>query len=186
MKLIVGLGNPGEKYAGTRHNIGFDVVLELLRRTGERPKEKFSGFFAKANLAGETVGFLMPTTFMNRSGNSVGPAMKYFGITPQEVVVIHDELDLPLGRLKLKVGGGHGGHNGLRSVTGHIGAEYSRLRCGIGRPAKGEVTPFVLGRFASDEREWAANMVDEAADAIERAVREGVSAAMNVVNESKG
>ena len=112
--------------------------------------------------------------------------MKYFDITPADVVVIHDELDPPLGRTGLKVGGGHGGHNGLRSVTGHIGADYSRLRCGIGRPAKGDVTPFVLGRFASEERDWAAGMVDEAANAVERAVREGVRAAMNVVNESRG
>ena len=185
MKLIVGLGNPGMKYVGTRHNIGFDVAQVLLNKMGETPRDKFKGAFVKGRLGGEVVGILMPMTYMNRSGDSVRLALDYFDVAPDEVMVIHDELDLPLGRVKIKRGGGHGGHNGLRSISGHIGSDYIRVRCGIGRPPKGDVTGYVLGRFGSQEREWAESLALDGADAIEAIVRDGVMAAMNVVNTSQ-
>ena len=185
MKLVVGLGNPGSKYIGTRHNAGFDVVQVILERIGETPREKFKGAFVKGRLGGEVVGVLMPMTYMNRSGDAVRLALDYFDVAPEDVIVIHDELDLPLGRVKVKRGGGHGGHNGLRSISGQIGADYIRVRCGIGRPPKGDVTGYVLGRFGSQERDWAESLATDGANAVEAIVRDGVMAAMNVVNTSQ-
>ena len=182
MKLVVGLGNPGPKYVGTRHNIGFDVLEELLRRTGQTPRSKFQGAFAKGLLGHETVGLLLPQTYMNRSGDAVRPALDFFGVDPTDVIVVHDELDLPLGRIKVKRGGGHGGHNGLRSIVAHIGADFIRVRCGIGRPPGGNVTNYVLGRFAGEDREWASQMTDLGSEVVEEIVRSGVVAAMNKYN----
>jgi PTH1 family peptidyl-tRNA hydrolase len=186
MKLIAGLGNPGPRYAGSRHNIGFDVVAELLRRTGGTFREKFHGEFVRVNLGNEPVALLLPMTFMNRSGESVRPAMDFFGVAPEDVVVIHDDLDLPLEKLRVKSGGGHGGHNGLRSIAQHIGSDFSRVRCGIGRPEKGDTTAWVLGRFAPDEDPGAGRMVDLAADAVECWVREGSVVTMNRFNGQEG
>jgi peptidyl-tRNA hydrolase, PTH1 family len=185
MKLVVGLGNPGMKYVGTRHNAGFQVLFSLLERLGEVPKEKFKGTFAKCRVGGEVVGLLMPQTYMNRSGESVRLALDFFDVSPEDVIVVHDELDLPLGRVKVKRAGGHGGHNGLRSITSHIGADYIRVRCGIGRPPNGNVTGFVLGRFSSEEREWSDSLGSDGADAVEAIVRNGVQAAMNVINSAQ-
>jgi PTH1 family peptidyl-tRNA hydrolase len=182
MKLVVGLGNPGSKYEGTRHNAGFDVLRELLRRVGQTTRNKFQGEFAKGVLANQSVGLLLPQTYMNRSGDAVRPAVDFFGVDPTDVIVVHDELDLALGRIKVKQGGGHGGHNGLRSIASHIGSDFVRVRCGIGRPPGGNVTNYVLGRFSGEDREWASQMTDLGSDAVEEIVRSGIVAAMNKYN----
>lgn len=180
MKLIVGLGNPGPKYTRTRHNVGFRVTDELLRRSGATPKDKFRGEFALVGVGTEQFGVLKPQTFMNVSGESVRLAVEFYGILPADILVVHDELDLPLGRIRLKVGGGHAGHNGLRSIIQHCGPEFVRIRCGIGgKLVSGPTTNFVLGNFGQDEEILAAKMIDVAADMIEHVLQHGPLATMN-------
>lgn len=153
MLLIVGLGNPGTKYAGNRHNIGFMALDRIASDHGFSPwRSRFQGETAEGRLGHERVVLLKPTTFMNLSGQSVGEAMRYLKLTPAEVVVLHDELDLPPGKIRMKTGGGHAGHNGLRSIHQHIGEAYRRLRIGIGHPGhKDKVAPYVLSDFAKTE-----------------------------------
>jgi peptidyl-tRNA hydrolase, PTH1 family len=164
--LIAGLGNPEPRYAGHRHNIGFMVVDELARRTGASFREKFKGRLTKAMVGQRDAWLLEPMTFMNRSGISLGAAGAFYGIGPDETVVVHDELDLPFGAIRVKVGGGHGGHNGLRSIFSHFGRDFVRVRCGIGRPPHGDVSNFVLSNFNSDEQPWLRDVIDAAADAV--------------------
>lgn len=164
--LVVGLGNPGPKYSAHRHNIGFMVLDEVARRAGASFREKFKGHFTKAMLGRHDAWLLEPMTFMNRSGVSVGAAGAFFGVPPEQTIVVHDELDLPFGTLRVKVGGGHGGHNGLRSIFEHYGREFVRIRCGIGRPKHGDVSNFVLSNFDNAEQPWLQDVVDAAADAI--------------------
>ncbi|MBK4215683.1 aminoacyl-tRNA hydrolase [Paracoccus caeni] len=156
MKLIVGLGNPGAKYAGNRHNIGFMAVDRIASEHGFGPwKARFQGEIAEGRLGSERVALLKPTTFMNLSGQSVGEAMRYLKLTPEDVIVLHDELDLAPGKCRVKRGGGHAGHNGLRSIHQHIGAEYERVRLGIGHPGhKDRVAPYVLSDFAKADQDW--------------------------------
>lgn len=183
--LVVGLGNPGPKYAGHRHNVGFLVVDELARRGAASFRQKFHGQFARARLAGglEDSLLLEPMTYMNRSGISVGAAASFFKVAPAETLVIHDDLDLPFGDVRLKSGGGHGGHNGLRSLFEHFGSDFHRIRCGIGRPIRGgDVSGYVLSDFDSAQRAELPDIVDAAADAIERVLREGTRKAMNTIN----
>lgn len=159
MKLLVGLGNPGREYENTRHNVGFMVVDEV-RAGGGLPawKAGFKGLVSKGKLDGGEVVLLKPQTFMNLSGASVQAAAAFYKVAPQDVLVVHDELDIPLAQVKFKVGGGDAGHNGLRSITAALGAGYARLRFGIGRPVhKAQVTDYVLHRFDADE----ALVVDE-------------------------
>lgn len=153
MKLIVGLGNPGAKYAGNRHNIGFMALDRIAADHAIAPwRGRFQGLLAEGRLGNDRVALLKPQTFMNLSGQSVGEAMRYFDLTPADVIVLHDELDLAPGKLRLKSGGGHAGHNGLRSIHQHIGAEYQRVRLGIGHPGdKDRVTGHVLSDFAKSE-----------------------------------
>ena len=155
MKLIVGLGNPGTKYQGNRHNIGFMAVDRIAADHGLGPwKARFQGLVAEGRLDQTRVTLLKPQTFMNLSGQSVGEAMRYLKLTPADVIVLHDELDLAPGKARLKQGGGHAGHNGLRSIHQHIGAEYGRVRLGIGHPGhKDRVSPYVLSDFAKAEQE---------------------------------
>ncbi|MBD3678508.1 MAG: aminoacyl-tRNA hydrolase [Rhodobacteraceae bacterium] len=156
MKLFVGLGNPGAKYAKNRHNIGFMAVdrIELDHDFGPW-RSKFNGQVSEGRLGREKVILLKPETFMNRSGQSVGEAMRFFKLTPTDVTVFHDELDLAPGKLRVKTGGGHAGHNGLRSIHDHIGAEYHRVRIGIGHPGhKDKVAPYVLNDFAKADEDW--------------------------------
>ena len=164
--LVAGLGNPGPRYAAHRHNIGFMVVDELARRAGASFREKFKGHFTKAMVGHHNAWLLEPMTFMNRSGVSLGAAGAFYGVPPAETVVIHDDLDLPFGAVRVKVGGGHGGHNGLRSAFAHFGRDFVRVRCGIGRPKHGDVTNFVLSDFATDEQPWLRDIIDAAADAV--------------------
>jgi PTH1 family peptidyl-tRNA hydrolase len=156
MWLVAGLGNPGREYAQTRHNIGF-LALDALydRYKGSAWSKKFRGEWAELQaFAPERVLLLKPLTYMNRSGESVGEMARFYKIPPMRILVLHDELDLPCGKLRVKRGGGHGGHNGLKSIDAAIGADYGRIRIGIGRPpARMEVTPYVLGAFGTEE--WA-------------------------------
>lgn len=162
MKLFVGLGNPGPKYAGNRHNIGFMAVERIADRYRFPAwRRKFDALCCEGEIDGERVLLLKPETFMNDSGRSVGEAARFLKIDIADIVLFHDELDLDAGRLKVKVGGGNAGHNGLRSTSAHIGNEYTRVRVGIGHPgSKDAVTHYVLGDFAKSEAEWVASMLD--------------------------
>ena len=185
MKLIVGLGNPGIQYAETRHNIGVMVVTHLAERAGIALKRKgYQGFYGVGRVSGEEVTILLPQTYMNRSGASVAPACQSLGVTPGDLIVVHDEIDLAFGCLRVKAGGGHGGHNGLRSIGGTLGeAGYARLRMGVGRPpAGGDVSGHVLSRFNATERVSLQKYVEVASDALELLLREGAQEAMNSYN----
>lgn len=154
MKLIVGLGNPGAKYAANRHNVGFMAVERIASDHGFTPwRSRFQGEVCEGRLGEERVALLKPGTFMNLSGQSVGEATRYLKLAPQDVIVLHDELDLAPGKVRLKTGGGHAGHNGLRSLHQHIGEGYRRLRIGIGHPGdKDRVAGYVLSDFAKAEQ----------------------------------
>lgn len=156
MKLIVGLGNPGAKYANNRHNIGFLAVDQIAADHGLGPwKSRFQGQVSEGRLGDTRVTLLKPQTFMNLSGQAVGEAMRYLKLTPADVTVLHDELDLTPGKCRVKRGGGHAGHNGLRSIHQHIGAEYDRVRLGIGHPGhKDRVAGYVLSDFAKADQDW--------------------------------
>lgn len=182
--LIVGLGNPGPQYSQSRHNIGFMVTdrLASLERI-DLGKSKFNSHYGTGNCAGESVALLQPQTFMNLSGRAVFPAAQFFQIPPEKVIVIHDDLDLPFRTLKIKFGGGHGGHNGLRSIISEgLGADFIRVRVGIGRPPAGDPADYVLGHFTQEEREWLPGLIDEAAEAVEKILSLGLQKAMNQVN----
>lgn len=168
MKLIVGLGNPGPKYERTRHNIGFMAADAIARRHGFRPpREKFNGEIAEGEIDGERVCVLKPLTFMNESGVSVAAAARFFKIEPSDVMVIHDELDLPAAKVRVKRGGGAAGHNGLRSIDAHLGNDYWRIRLGIGHPGRKDlVLSFVLQNFLPDETIWLDKLVPSVAEAI--------------------
>lgn len=161
MRLFVGLGNPGVKYARHRHNIGFMAVERIAEDHGFAPfRGKFQGAVAEGRLDGEKVAILKPETFMNKSGQSVGEAMRFHKIEPADIVVFHDEIDLAPGKLKTKAGGGHAGHNGLRSIHQHIGPDYARVRLGVGHPGhKDKVSGYVLHDFAKADEEWLDDML---------------------------
>lgn len=156
MRLFVGLGNPGQKYANTRHNVGFMAVERIAADHGFPPwRSKFQGVMSEGRLGSRKIVLLKPETFMNLSGQSVGEAMRFFKLDPADVVVFHDEIDLEPGRLKVKSGGGHAGHNGLRSLHQHIGEDYQRVRIGVGHPGRKElVAQYVLHDFAKADEAW--------------------------------
>jgi PTH1 family peptidyl-tRNA hydrolase len=184
MWLLVGLGNPGREYAETRHNIGFLVVDELARRWQLGPwRSKFGGELAQKDQA----VVLKPMEYMNVSGQAVQRTAAFFKVEAPSTIVVHDEIDLEFGRLKVKVGGGHGGHNGLRSISEQVGPAFIRVRCGVGKPEGGKerVTGHVLGGFSKSERQEVPFLVGEAADAVELIMKQGVIAAMNKVNTDK-
>lgn len=166
MKLFVGLGNPGQKYAGNRHNIGFFAVERIAADNGFGPwKSKFQGKAAEGDLGGERVVLLKPETYMNESGRAVQEAARFLKIDDADIVVFHDELDLAPGKVRVKVGGGNAGHNGLRSISAHRSNDYVRVRLGIGHPGhKDLVHNWVLGDFAKADRQW----LDELLDAVAR------------------
>jgi PTH1 family peptidyl-tRNA hydrolase len=161
MRLFVGLGNPGAKYARNRHNIGFMAVDRIAADHGFGPwRTKFQGQLSEGRLGEERVALLKPETFMNLSGQSVGEAMRFFKLEPGDVTVFHDEIDLAPGRLKVKTGGGHAGHNGLRSIHGHIGEAYHRVRMGVGHPGRKEaVAGYVLHDFGKADEDWLDDML---------------------------
>jgi len=179
--LIAGLGNPGPKYAGNRHNVGFMVADELARRWGAPSfRDKFKGEFTKVAVGDDDVVLLKPMTFMNLSGESVQAAMRFFKVPLDRVVCVHDELDLDFGVVRLKVGGGTAGHNGLRSMVAHAGGPgFVRCRVGVGRPARGRPEHYVLSDFNSLERVELGMVLELAADMVEMTVRDGARQAMN-------
>ena len=155
MKLIVGLGNPGNQYAGNRHNVGFMALDAIASAQGIGPfRNKHQGLIAEGTIGGEKVLLLKPQTFMNRSGDSVKAVSQFYKIPTADIIVLYDELDLAPGKVRVKVGGGNGGHNGLRSIDPQIGLDYRRVRIGIGHPGKEFVTPHVLGDFAKADKAW--------------------------------
>lgn len=162
MRLLIGLGNPGAEYARNRHNIGFMAVDAIVRRHGFSPwRTRFQGQCAEGVIGGEKVLALKPETFMNLSGQSAAAALRFFKLTPGDVIVFHDDLDLAPGAVRIKTGGGTGGHNGLKSLDAHIGKDYRRVRIGIGHPGdKNLVTPYVLGNFAKAEQDWLYPLLD--------------------------
>jgi PTH1 family peptidyl-tRNA hydrolase len=167
--LVAGLGNPGREYARNRHNVGWMVVDELARRHGGSWRSKFSGQLAEIRLDGHKVALLKPETYMNESGRSIGGAASFFKIDPDAVLVVHDEGDLDLGRLQLRLGGGLGGHNGLRSIASHLKTQdFLRLRVGVGRPGRGDPRPLADYVLADFEPHYdAAALIASAADAVE-------------------
>ena len=169
MRLIVGLGNPGEKYAHNRHNIGFMAADEIVRRHGFSPwRAKFQGELSEGSIGTEKVLVIKPQTFMNESGRSVAEIAKFYKIDTSDVIVLHDELDLAPGKVRIKHGGGHAGHNGLRSLHGLIGEGYGRIRLGIGHPGdKDRVTGHVLNDFAKSDAKWLEPLLVEVADSID-------------------
>ena len=166
MLLFVGLGNPGAKHAGNRHNIGFMVVDAIAKRHGFAPwRRRFQGVATEGTIGSQRVLLLLPGTYMNESGIAVSQAMQFYKLDLADIVVLHDELDLPPGKVRVKVGGGVAGHNGLRSISAHVGNEYRRVRIGIGHPgAKELVQPYVLSDFAKSERPWVEALRDIIAD----------------------
>ncbi len=182
LKLIVGLGNPGSRYEHTRHNAGFWFADLLAQRTDVRfaTEARYQGELARTMLVGAEVRLLKPATFMNLSGQSVGAVARFFKLEPSQILVAHDELDLPPGTARLKLGGGHGGHNGLRDLIRHLGAEFWRLRIGIGHPGhRDDVTDFVLTRAPVEEQALIGDALNDAADAIEKMLAQGAERAMH-------
>ena len=166
MRLFVGLGNPGAKYQGNRHNIGFMAIDDIARRHGFSPwRRRFQGEAAEGALDGERTTLLKPTTFMNESGRSVGEAMNFFKLGLDDLAVFHDEIELPPAKIRVKIGGGIAGHNGLRSISSHVGNDYRRVRLGVGHPGVKElVHHHVLSDFAKDEWPWVRALCDIVAD----------------------
>jgi PTH1 family peptidyl-tRNA hydrolase len=185
-QLVVGLGNPGPKYAATRHNAGFLVVDLLAERIGGRFKALRShADVVEGRLAGSPVVLAKPRSYMNESGGPVVAVARFYKMPVERIVVVHDELDLPFGSLRLKRGGGDGGHNGLRSATSALGSkEYARVRFGIGRPpGRQDPADYVLREFAGSERKELGFLVDRAADAVEALLADGLEAAQNTYND---
>ena len=164
--LVVGLGNPGSKYAGNRHNIGFMALDRVAQDTGFGPwRTKFQGELSESRVGDTRVFLLKPMTYMNESGRAVGEAARFMKVPPSDVIVLHDELDLAPGKVRVKVGGGHAGHNGLRSIHAHLGAEYVRVRLGIGHPGdKAKVAGYVLHDFAKAEEAWLSKVLEGVSD----------------------
>ncbi|MCU9615286.1 aminoacyl-tRNA hydrolase [Caldibacillus lycopersici] len=186
MKLIVGLGNPGKQYEDTRHNIGFKVIDEISSRLNIRLDEmKFNGIFGKGTINGEKVILLKPLTFMNLSGESVAPLMRYYDIPVENLLVIYDELDLPVGKIRLRYKGSAGGHNGIKSIIAHVGTqEFNRIRIGIDRPEQGYPIPnYVLGKFSKEEQEVLKDSIAKSAQACEMWIEKPFQEVMNKYNK---
>jgi len=184
MKAIVGLGNPGSEYGGTRHNVGFEVVDELARRWGVTLK-KWKSIAHIALVKDRDVVLVEPSTYMNESGRAVGAVMAFYKILPADVLIVVDEAQLPLGKLRLRPSGSAGGHNGLKSVIEHVGRDFPRLRIGVDRgDREWDLSDRVLSRFPRTEREVVDRAVTRAADAVDTFVSDGVHLAMNRFNAS--
>jgi peptidyl-tRNA hydrolase, PTH1 family len=182
--LVAGLGNPGREYERTRHNAGWRVLDELARRHGGSWRSKFSGSLSEVRLGDARVALLKPETYMNESGRSLGAAARFFKVEPEQVLVVHDDVDLETGRLQARAGGGLAGHNGLRSLAQHVGSQdFLRLRIGVGRPGRGDprsVADWVLSSFAPEDE--AETLVSRGADAVEAIVGDGLEAAQQRFN----
>lgn len=189
VQLIVGLGNPGPKYEQTRHNVGFDFVDELARSKGASWKleNKFHGEVSKLLIAGNEVWLLKPNTFMNLSGKAVAALARFYKIVPESILVVHDELDIPPGQLRLKQGGGHGGHNGLRDIVAQLGSkEFLRLRVGIGHPGVSrDVSNYVLGKAPQSEQQDIDAAINEALRSLPQIMEGDLQPAMNRLHSIK-
>jgi PTH1 family peptidyl-tRNA hydrolase len=184
VRLLVGLGNPGTKYERTRHNIGFRVARHAADQLGVAlDQTRWHAVLGTARARGEQIGVMLPQTYMNASGESVAHAVRFWKVDPDGLVVVHDELDLELGRIQVKMGGGDGGHNGLRSLRQHLGPEFLRVRFGIGRPPPGwDPADFVLAKFSPQEEVQVDELVPTAAEAAVTSLLEGAGVAMNRFN----
>jgi PTH1 family peptidyl-tRNA hydrolase len=184
MKIVVGLGNPGSRYSGTRHNVGFEVIDTLARcpHAGSF-REKFESLIAEVRRGDDTLLLVKPQTYMNLSGRAVRALLDFYKLSPQHLLVVCDDIHLPLGKLRLRPRGSHGGHNGLRDIQLHLGTEeYPRLRIGVGEPEPGEAVDHVLGRFRASEQPIIAEAIARAAQAVECWADQGLEAAMNRFN----
>ena len=184
MYLVVGLGNPGEEYSKTRHNIGFIATDEIHSRYNFSPfKEKFEGLISEGTIENNKILLLKPQTYMNLSGNSVAKVAKFYKIPTQNITVIHDDKDLALGKLKAKKGGSAGGHNGLKNIDSHIGNEYNRIRIGVGSPKEHntDTINFVLSRFSKQELDALSNQIDFIASTIADLINKGIDHYSNIV-----
>lgn len=189
LRVIVGLGNPGPEHQVTRHNAGFWFVDLLARRHGGefRDYRKYSGETARINIADREIMLLKPTTYMNRSGLSIRQVSDFFKIVPEDIMIVHDELDLPVGTVRLKQGGGHGGHNGLRDAIAHIGENFWRLRLGIGHPGnKAEVIDYVLTRAPRTEEDLILENISTSADVMPLLLEQGAERAMTRLHSRVG
>ncbi len=183
IRVVAGLGNPGSEYTSTRHNVGFMVIDELAARAGLRLRAKFSGRFGRLIDSEGELMLLAPQTWMNLSGDAVQPMCAFFRVPPAELLVVHDDIDLPFGELRIKIGGGHAGHNGLRSIASRLASpDFLRLRVGVGRPDLATVREHVLTSFGRSERADLPKVIEAAADAVRLVARLGGRGAMNEVN----
>jgi len=184
MQLFVGLGNPGAKYAGNRHNIGFMALDQIAADHGFGPwRKKFQGQISEGRLGSEKITLLKPETFMNRSGQSVGEAMRFFKLEAPDITVFHDEIDLAPGKVKCKAGGGHAGHNGLRSIHDHIGPHYDRVRLGVGHPGHKDAVPgYVLRDFPKADQDWLDDVLRGLSDGVERLAEGDTGRFLNAVS----
>ena len=183
MKLIVGLGNPGAKYARNRHNIGF-MALDMIASDHGFPvwKSKHQGVVSEGRFGSDRAVLLKPETYMNKSGDSVGAAMRFYKLEPEDVIVLHDEIDLAPGKVKWKVGGGHAGHNGLRSIHAHIGRDYARVRLGVGHPGHKDAVPgYVLRDFPKADADWLDDVLRGCSDGAPHLAQGDGSKFMNAV-----
>ncbi len=184
VKLLAGLGNPGSKYQWTRHNIGFMVVDRLAHHTGASlTKKAFEGLYGDTACWGERLHLLKPQTYMNLSGRSVSSALRFHKLSIEDMVIIHDDLDIPFGQIKIKKGGGHGGHNGLRSLIQELGgADFIRVRVGIGRPVHGDSADYVLSPFSREEMAELSGLLDRIVDCLHLLVTEDFPKTMSLYN----
>lgn len=191
MKVVVGLGNPGEKYRGTRHNVGFLAVDRLIDQwKAAGPNKKFNGSLYQSTVSDESVVLVKPETFMNRSGSCVAPLLGFYKLMPEDLIVIHDDLDLQFETLRIKKGGGTGGHNGLKSIDHHLGVEnrdYHKIRIGIGRPENDRINSvdWVLQRFSADEMDNLNSIFDRVTASVELLINGKASEAMNLFNNKQ-
>lgn len=183
MLFVVGLGNPGTEHVATRHNIGFEVVERLADRHGyPRPRRFKNADVYRGTIKGHDALLIRPLTYMNLSGDAVGSIVRYYKGEERDVIVIHDELDFEPGEVRVKLGGGHGGHNGVSSVASHLGRDFVRVRVGVGKPPAGRGANHVLSRFSALDRRLADDAVETSADAVEMIIDQGVQKAMNRYN----
>ncbi|MBF0626814.1 MAG: aminoacyl-tRNA hydrolase [Magnetococcales bacterium] len=187
MKLLVGLGNPGEQYARTRHNLGQDLLAEVVRRLAlPSGNKRFQGLFGDGRIDGERVFWLIPETYMNLSGESVGAAVRYFRLQPADVIVLHDDVDLALGKVRMKIGGGNGGHNGLKSIQQILGTpDFVRIRLGVGRPPPGiDTARFVLAGFTPEEHLIRNRLLEQLPKVMPRILQGDLGGAMNQLSQN--
>ena len=185
MKIIAGLGNPTKQYEGTRHNVGFSVIYRLADKYNIKMNiARHKALIGTGVIAGEKVMLVMPQTYMNLSGEAVGEIMRYYKAEPSDLIITYDDIDLDVGKLRIRAKGSAGGHNGMKSIIAHVGSEeFDRVRVGIGhKPPEFDLADYVLSRFGKDELPLIRDAVDKAADAVEVIIRSGVEAAMNMYN----